>query len=322
MTKYSFDDPRHPDRARLLAQLPPDSQQKIFHLGQLCDDSNAVSRAAFDKYRSLVDQTLWQKEKLARVKQQIGVAKTEEALEKVTAAQKAINDAEAAERAQNQIVEEKTATWQTASGVFTKVSKWLSDNAGSGFAACPVEIDRRQLAKPGEGLGKQREAVAQLKAELRRVQAAPLPSSTAKDLARRQLAELAKRARPNVAELVEAGGAIRWPNYHESFSTLGIDTATRGAIPLPNVNGLLAWLMPDALAAALDAEIDAVADDTAAMEPAQRETREARLLDEILEAERVEEALIVACEAAGIVAERRPDASPLAILAVSIEVQE
>ena len=68
---------------------------------------------------------------------------------------------------------------------------------------------------------------------------------------------------------------------------------------------LLCWLDRERIISALEAEIDELADDEHALSPADRAKKESALLDQILESERVEEALIEAAEAEGASVQRR-----------------
>ena len=63
---------------------------------------------------------------------------------------------------------------------------------------------------------------------------------------------------------------------------------------LPDARGLMAWLHRDAMIAALEAEIDAVADDGQAIAADEREARLVKIAAEKLHAERREEAVITA----------------------------
>jgi hypothetical protein len=93
-------------------------------------------------------------------------------------------------------------------------------------------------------------------------------------------------------------------------------------MPVDNIDARFARYARDAVLADIDAELDLIADDANSLDPAERRREQARLADEILAAERIEECLATACESAGISVERRPDASPLAILGVDIASEE
>jgi hypothetical protein len=84
-----------------------------------------------------------------------------------------------------------------------------------------------------------------------------------------------------------------------------------------DVLALFCWLHRDALVAALEREIDELADDSAALTDEERATRESELLADLLRAERLEELLVVAAENEGREVMRRPNADPRAVLNLS-----
>jgi hypothetical protein len=83
---------------------------------------------------------------------------------------------------------------------------------------------------------------------------------------------------------------------------------------LPDTLALIAWLLPDRLIAALDREIDEVADDKAALTLEQRRKAEAEILADMLATEREECALIEIAQTQGIAIDYRTDCDARAIL--------
>ncbi len=79
----------------------------------------------------------------------------------------------------------------------------------------------------------------------------------------------------------------------------------------------LAWLDPDALTARMGKEIEA-RDSRKGIASAERATKLAMLADDLLAAERLEEALVSNLEPRGMLVERSRSASPAAILGVQI----
>jgi hypothetical protein len=67
-------------------------------------------------------------------------------------------------------------------------------------------------------------------------------------------------------------------------------------------------------------EVDDLADDSQALDDAERGFREADLTARMLQTERVEEAFIEQAEAAGQTIARRPDADPRAVLGLADSV--
>lgn len=338
---YASSDIRHPVHASAVDRLPASAAEKLFDLGHVSDEAWSALDGATRRFESAYQVKLATESRLREVEQQFATlppmkefATSSEdgrvhitrkrADEKLEEAKKALDGAKAAVETFNAIREGKSEAWERARRTFDATSDFIRAAAADDqtFVALPVEADRRALAKPAEALDKQRETIAQLKADLRRIEAAPVPSSFAKDKGRRQLAEMARLARPNVSELVEGNGAISWRKDFVQIAGLGDKVASASAFPIVNAVGLIALLLPDQLAAAVDAEIDAISDDANALAPDDRRREEARLAAEILQAERLEEALVAACEAAGIFVERRPDAAPMAILGVEIETTE
>jgi hypothetical protein len=85
---------------------------------------------------------------------------------------------------------------------------------------------------------------------------------------------------------------------------------------LINLLGLDVWLLRDLMVERGEAEIAKIADDDHALSPQDRAAKEVDLLADILELERLEEAHIMAAEAAGQAIARRSNADPRAILGV------
>jgi hypothetical protein len=94
----------------------------------------------------------------------------------------------------------------------------------------------------------------------------------------------------------------------------------RAAVSGPDALAVLCWLHHDSLIERLEAEIDDLADDSQALDDAERGYREADLTVRILQTERVEEAFIEQAEAAGQMIQRRADADPRAVLGLADSV--
>lgn len=139
---------------------------------------------------------------------------------------------------------------------------------------------------------------------------------------RRQVAAHAQRGVPDVYALVEAGLDIKWP-------TVNVRSDLTGAFAMPAADAVghqlagfahaehfdalacFVWLHRGALERALDAEIDASADDARALTQPQRVKRLAEIDERILQAERE---LCAVIEVAGGM--YPPDVDPRAILGI------
>ncbi|MFL9827205.1 hypothetical protein [Rhodoplanes sp. SY1] len=170
-------------------------------------------------------------------------------------------------------------------------------------APAPIRITPEQIET-------KRRRIRELLADLRATDAAPMLAADAKAVWRDQLEQLAERGRPSVYPAIERREAIEFPKQ--------IIINYRGADQeIPDAHVLVAWLMKDQLAAAVDAEIDANADDAAALSTHARRARFREILSDLLAAEREEEALIAA---AGFDIDRRPDADPRAVLGLASDL--
>ena len=86
--------------------------------------------------------------------------------------------------------------------------------------------------------------------------------------------------------------------------------------PSPSPRG---WT-PIGLIAALEAEIDRLADDEHALAPEERQAQERQLRAELLAAERLEEAAVMQAKDDGVEILRRPAADPRAVLGLADHV--
>lgn len=167
-----------------------------------------------------------------------------------------------------------------------------------------------------DAVEKARHRIRQLRADLDEVRAAPFPSSVVKKAIASQVAALARRGAPNVLDVVEGGGELRFPTLVARNRIEG----GRGlaAVEVPDAFGLMAWAFGDLLIARLNAEIDAIADDSAALSDTQRAERQKVIQSDLLSVEREEEGLITLAAQRGLQIDRRTDADPRAVLGVTI----
>ncbi|TGQ87696.1 hypothetical protein EN851_27130 [Mesorhizobium sp. M8A.F.Ca.ET.208.01.1.1] len=177
--------------------------------------------------------------------------------------------------------------------------------------------------KPAASIDASRKAIATLRADRQEVRTAPLPSSKVKERIRAEVEELAEKGRPNVFNAIEYGEAIGWPALTMPVSTAGLlvtsdDAAARRLIGAANAAGpdalsLLAWLHRDALLAALDKEVDSLADDSVALDDDTRAKKLAQIAAALLDEERTEVMMVE--KTRGDVA-FRPDTDPRALLGI------
>jgi hypothetical protein len=188
----------------------------------------------------------------------------------------------------------------------------------------PVKAELRRGETFAAAIERVRNEIAERRADIHQVRSAPIPSSVAKRMVRAQVERLAESGAPNVLPVVEIAGRIGWPQriMRGDFlgAAAGVAATGRAAVSGPDGLALVAWLFKDRLLEKLESEIDDLASDDAALSDEQRAEREAALLHGILEAERIEEALIEQTELAGQPIARRPDADPRAVLGLADSV--
>jgi hypothetical protein len=174
-----------------------------------------------------------------------------------------------------------------------------------------------------EAVERLRHQLAELRADRAETEAAPIPSSQAKAIMRRRVAEIADRGKPDVDGLIEGTGEIVWPMLPRPSALAGYAQAGDGTrspiITTESSRGhdgmaLMIWLHQAAVIQALEAEIDECADDGAALSDETRKKKIEQLDARILDLEYSEVLLI---EGANSAADFRSDTDPRAVLQVS-----
>ncbi|MCA1492750.1 hypothetical protein I6F11_17660 [Ensifer sp. NBAIM29] len=168
-----------------------------------------------------------------------------------------------------------------------------------------------------------RAEIAELAAEKHAINSAAFTSAEAKARARAEIEALAEKGRPRVLDLIDHGprSGLTWPHLITQSRNHGMGLHLPGdelrAFTELDGSGLavLAWLHRDALVQAIEAEIDAVAEDENALSTEERAANLAALDLRILGAERIEAALVAA---SGGSIDHREDISPLAVLGVDV----
>ena len=200
--------------------------------------------------------------------------------------------------------------------------KSLADDAVLTVHA-PASLVRLQKGETAaSAVDRLRAQVAGFKADLLAVGAAPITSARAKAIARTQVEQLAQRGQPDCFGTIEHAEAVRWPQRRTgtgSVSEVILSNGERAPVisrlpeAVPDAMAVLAWLHKDALIAALDAEIDASADDKAALDDDTRSQRAAEIAAAILLAEREECTLVEIMNGAVLF---RSDSDARAVLAM------
>jgi hypothetical protein len=162
-----------------------------------------------------------------------------------------------------------------------------------------------------------RAKIAALKADAAEVASTPLSSALVKQRARAQIEALAERGRPIVLPALEIGREIIFRSTTARVDVASAAGAAMGTAAVEDAVALLAFIARDQLVAAIEQEIDELADDAHALAPDEARNRGRDLEARVLETERLEEAAIEAAAAADIEIARRVDMDPRAFLGLA-----
>ena len=147
----------------------------------------------------------------------------------------------------------------------------------------------------------------------------PLPSEYARKRTREQVAELVARAEPSIARLFKAeDGDIEFAEALHQVPVIARTDAAIASWSHPDAFLLTVFLNSQALVAALDAKITAEQDDAKAMTPEQKQKALADINLEMLALDRELAELVWLAQSRNLPHEFRPDANPLAVLALEL----
>lgn len=239
-----------------------------------------------------------------------------------TAAKGKIDKAASAARAAQDRYDAAAERWQKAKRLLINVEKFIAA-AGSLTMAPALKVKLPTVDRLAAEVEKIRSDLAELQAEKHEVRSAAFPAAEVKARARAEIEALAARGRPGVLGMIDngPGEGIFWPDVVAKSRPRG-----GMAVPLPGdaprvshdlAGGhlaLMAWLHKDALLAAIEAEIDMNAEDESALSTEQRTVRLAEIDGRILDAERIECAII---RASGGALDFREGCDPRALLCLN-----
>ncbi|OYD05785.1 hypothetical protein [Rhizobium sp. N4311] len=209
--------------------------------------------------------------------------------------------------------------WQSQKRLLTRVETYVTllRTSTSQAPAPSIKVPADRLLPDIEKL---RNEIASHSADRHETLCKATPSAEIKVRLRAEVEELVRRGRPDVTRMVDngPGEGVAWPDYEAIARGSGI------GVPLPGDVGhtrfvqaphlpLLAWLFRDRLIEALEAEIDANADDAQSLSLEARTKKLAEIDARILAAERVEVAMV---RHAGIAVDYREDTDPRALLGI------
>jgi hypothetical protein len=180
-----------------------------------------------------------------------------------------------------------------------------------------TEPSRRSKESAEEAIERCRLRVRELRADMNRIESAPVHSDEAKKRAHIKIDAMAERGCPNCLGLIEGEADIEFPKSMDQQLTYGSDNFVgMTTSEHPDAIAVLAWMQKDLMIASIDRQIDLLADDENALTADQRAEKMATARGDLLKNEREEESLIRIQARRGVPIERRPNADPRAVLGI------
>ncbi|MDA9521299.1 hypothetical protein XI06_13185 [Bradyrhizobium sp. CCBAU 11434] len=150
-----------------------------------------------------------------------------------------------------------------------------------------------------------RTQIAHLASDRLNVEQSGLPVSEMKAQAKKWITESAIRGRPTIKA------------SHDRFEVIFVDPAAYSMhLDVPS---LLAWFDPQGMELKLNELIDAMPAPKLALTPSEKIERLRKIADDVLDQERLEEAIIVLAEETGQHVPRRPNCDPRALLGLVVD---
>ncbi len=287
--------------------LPPAAAGKLEALRIAADDARATLAPLHERIQEQRDGKFHAEARLRQLRES-GLREVPDEAEEhpsVRQALQAIRNSQAEIAKLTAMQDERSATWAVAARLRER-SETYAEKFG---AACKPFVGTLKVPKasPVE-IERIRAAVANLEADAHRTRSAPVPLAEAKRLLREEIEKMAADGAPSARHLLEGVSEIVWFSGSSSsrqFSGRGFEPAFTNAMKV------IAWANRDSIIAALEAELDELADDGQAMTAAQRTEALADLAARKLEAERIEVELVDQLRV-----QHREDIDPRALLGV------
>lgn len=330
-----------PERQQIIDRLPDSAKVMFTDLVQDMEDASVIMRAAIEKQleaRSLKNDY---ERDLAAVTGgrpieadpdhyglsvgRASVSKDHPRIKKLTGL---IDTAKADLQKIQEQVDARSYRWNRAGQLVGAIEKYV--RSVSGEVTIAAVKDKPVPSGGGDVLDAVelcRKKILELRSDLAAINAAPITSALAKQLARQEIDALAARGEPNCFALIENRASISWPMttiYGDNPGTalafsLGEMLRPTGA-PGFDALSFYVWHNRDAVIASIERKIDEAADDAQALSDEERRKRRTSTLANILRTERDEESLIRVGKTRGLELQRRPEADPRAVLGLASEL--
>jgi hypothetical protein len=296
--------------------LPGAAAKKLRHLREIAEDRHGVSGAAREALeraredRNRAQVAISQYDSHSNLRQDPDVAQR---------LRKELEPLQAEFARRNEAYQARNARWGTVKKLVTRIENYVGGLPSSTrielysqplAARLGIGGKRASASSPREAIDAARREIEALTARIAEIESAPYPLAEAVAKIEAAVDALAVNGAPELDGILAGGREIVWPS--------DIRLMGEGAMSIPDVPALIAWLDPLALKRRLVGELEeAVGDDKNAIPRADRPKMIADVRERLLVIERIEEAAISELEETGIEFERRPEADPRAVLSVN-----
>jgi hypothetical protein len=298
------------DKKAILAKLPPEARKKLAALTRKADAAYAELRGLGDLRREAI-------EGLSNFRRDRSHRKSEE--DKIIAAHHDAREAELDANAAHfqSVIDEASEKSAPVRMLVQRCLDWSEAvfRAESKIVAVEVAQLKVSAADIPMAVAACRKKLGEIEKNIDVVERAPVPAGELKRRARAALKVVAERGRPHLsgiereADPFGVSDMLGLTSMVAAPSGVGMGTLTQGSAEF------LAWVLQDLLAEKLSKIIDEVPQE-GALDDAARDKKMMKLVEQKLEIEREEEALISLAEKTGTPIQRRPDADIRAVLCV------
>jgi hypothetical protein len=215
--------------------------------------------------------------------------------------------------------EVRSARWNAAGQLERAVTDWLSSGIPGNCELVAVEdVAPAKLLAKGEttaaAVARYRRQLSDLAGKLQQVRAAPYPLKLAIQKATAQIEALATP--PDCKSIIDRLQPIGFASTTLTSTVRGLDTPALAFCETINTPGLFVWLFERELIAKVTAGIKQSARDGEALDEQQRAAQETTLLEQMMDFEQKECALIWDLESRGEIEDFRRDTTAAALLGV------
>ncbi|WP_029582937.1 hypothetical protein [Bradyrhizobium sp. URHD0069] len=302
--------------------LPPPAAERLRELRQLGDDAHLLVRSAHEETQDLRTEIQGHRNRLHRLRGARGADgfDLDDDDVRVTSEQARLDQKMVELKRRSELGELRGERWRILRTTIKNAEDWVRSKPGGTEIVMhePVEPQLKKGEDILAAIERIRRRGRELEADLARIAASPWPSAIAKQKMRERIGQLAESGRPWVEQAIENDAEIPFQTQTHPVRILNGDPSLIGFTELPDTLALLAWLHGDALIAALDREIDEVADDPNALTAAQRQKAEGEVRADLLSVQRQEAELVWKAQADGAAVTHRPDIDPRALLGVKL----